>query len=235
MRPKPAKEGPPTTWAETIDRFVARLRERNKSENTIRSYTAELKRFGTWFEGQFEEPALLSEIQESDLPVWMESLRARGLENTSINTKLATLQSLFKWGRSKGWMDALETPDWLKLKAATCHWLEVKEEARLVRAVEKEGALRDRALITFLLRCGLRVSEAAKARISHFTLDEPDPEVEVIGKGNRPADRAATPPCRQATHEAHQDPGLFSRSRPATPMSSRDSVAPLPRRACTRS
>jgi integrase/recombinase XerD len=177
-RPKPVKEKPPTTWDETIDRFLARLRERRRSANTIRSYGDELKRFG--------EPALLSEIQESDLSVWMASLVNRGLEHTSINTKLATLQSLFKWGRLKGWMEPLETPDWLKLKAATCHWLEVKQEARLVRAVEKEGVLRDRALITFLLRCGLRVSEAAQAKVSHFTLDEPDPEIEVMGKGNRP-------------------------------------------------
>lgn len=61
--------------------------------------------------------------------------------------------------------------------------LSKREQDRFVRAVEREGNKRDRAIIGLMLYAGLRVGEAARLRVNDVVISDRKGKVSVAGKG----------------------------------------------------
>jgi integrase/recombinase XerC len=187
MRTKPEKETAPTSWGEAVDRFLDRLGERRKSPKTIRCYREELTAFGAWSRAEFDEPPELAMIMESDLNAWMSWLRAREpkLKPATINKKRAALKSFLRWSEVKGWSDPIEMPPPMKKQATPLRWLSKNDERALIRAVDRGKVLRDRALIMFFLRVGVRIEEASTLRVGDLELHPHKGWANIHGKGDK--------------------------------------------------
>jgi site-specific recombinase XerD len=188
MRIKPEKETPPTSWADAVDRFLARLEQRRKSPKTIRCYREELVAFGAWSRAEFHEPPDLAMIMEGDLNAWMTWLRAQEpkLKPATINKKRAALKSFLRWSEVKGWSDPIEMPPPLKKQATPLRWLSRNDERALIRTVDRGKVLRDRALILFFLRVGVRIEEASTLRLGALELNPHKGWATIQGKGDKP-------------------------------------------------
>jgi site-specific recombinase XerD len=186
MRTRPPKDTPPATWAEAVERFMGRLTERRKSAKTIDCYRGELLAFGEWYKSEFDEPAALSGIMESDPAAWLNWLRkSQKLKAATINKKLAALKSFLRWSEIKGFSEPLEMPEPLKRKRGAIRWLTKNQEHSLLRAVHKGSVLRDRALIVFLLRVGARIEEAATLQRGDLELGVQKGWANITGKGDK--------------------------------------------------
>jgi integrase/recombinase XerD len=186
MKLKPSKETAPTSWTEAVDRFITRCRERNKSPKTIRCYREELLAYAGWAQTEFDEPPQLGSIMESDLASWMSWLQAQDnpkLQPATINKKRASLKSFLRWSETRGFSDPIEMPEAVSMDESALRWLSKNEEHALVRAVDKEKDLRDRALIMFFLRCGVRIEEASTLRLSSLKLQTKKGWATIQGKG----------------------------------------------------
>ena len=143
MRIKPPKDTPPASWDEAVERFMGRLTERRKSAKTIRCYREELLAFGEWYKSEFEEPAALSDIMESDPPAWLTWLRtSQKLKAATINKKLAALKSFLRRSEIKGFSEPLEMPEPLKKQRGAIRWLNKNQEHALLLAVHKGKVLK---------------------------------------------------------------------------------------------
>lgn len=186
MRIKPPKDAPPASWEEAVERFMGRLTERRKSAKTIRCYREELLAFGEWYKSEFEEPARLSDIMESDPAAWLTWLRtSQKLKAATINKKLAALKSFLRWSEIKGFSEPLEMPEPLKKQRGAIRSLNKNQEHALLRAVHKGKVLRDRALIVFFIRVGVRIEEAATLRRSALELGAKKGWANITGKGDK--------------------------------------------------
>jgi integrase/recombinase XerC len=187
MRTKPEKEIAPATWTDAVDRFMVRLEQRRKSPKTIRCYREELLAFGAWSQAEFNEPPELTMIMEGDLNAWMTWLRAQEpkLKPATINKKRAALKSFLRWSELKGWSDPIEMPPPLKKQATPLRWLSKNDERALIRAVDRGKILRDRALILFFLRVGVRIEEASTLRRGALELSPRKGWATIQGKGDK--------------------------------------------------
>lgn len=187
MRMKPPKESPPNSWAEAVDRFLSRLEERRRSLKTIRCYREELLAYGVWSQRAFDEPPTLQAIMDSDLSAWITWLRKHEprFAPATINKKRAAMKSFLRFSAVKGWSDPIEMPDPIKMQAGALRWLSRNQEHALLRAVNKGNVLRDRSLITFFLRLGVRIEEVSKVRLSDLKLSAQKGMANIHGKGDK--------------------------------------------------
>jgi site-specific recombinase XerD len=201
MRVKPPKETAPATWTEAVERFLTRLKDRRKSDKTIRCYREELAAYAAWSEDAFKEPPSLEAIMESDLREWIAWLRAQKspkLKPATINKKRAALKSFLRWSEVKGFSDPVEMPPPMKGQPGALRWLSKNDEHALIRAVNKkrnladrtssdgQNHLRDRTLIMFFLRVGPRIEEVSKLCKGDLELREHKGWATLAGKGDKP-------------------------------------------------
>ena len=80
-----------------IDAFLKYLRfERNYSEKTIVSYGIDLKEFGDFLrEKDLGED--LTKVDAGDVRSWMVDLMGKGRAATSVNRKLSSLRSFYRF------------------------------------------------------------------------------------------------------------------------------------------
>jgi site-specific recombinase XerD len=185
MRMKTEKETPPATWSEAVDRFLHRLEERRRSAKTVRCYREELTAYAAWHQAEFEEPPSLQAIMEGDLGRWMSWLQDQKLKPATINKKRAALKSFLRWSEVKGFLDPIEMPDAVKTQESALRWLSKNQEHALLRVVERGKVLRDRALILFFLRCGVRIEEASTLRRGALRLQAKKGWATIKGKGDK--------------------------------------------------
>lgn len=81
-----------------IESFLDYLRfERNYSIETIKSYEGDLTQFGAFLQKEATDPGSGASIDASQVRGWVVHLMDNGYSTTSINRKLSTLRSYFKF------------------------------------------------------------------------------------------------------------------------------------------
>ena len=79
------------------DKFLRHLKfEKRVSENTIKSYDNDLSQFLTFSE-KYENNRKLSSIDNKTIRAWIIELSTKNLSNKSINRKIASIKSFFKF------------------------------------------------------------------------------------------------------------------------------------------
>jgi integrase/recombinase XerC len=170
------------------DRFVAYIQfEKRYSPHTVTAYRNDLDQFYSYLDLQFG----LSEIREVMHPMirsWIVCLIEQGMKPRSINRKLTTLKSFFKFLLREGAVD--QNP---MRKIAT-----PKDAKRLPVFLEKEhirllldeidfdqgfSGLRDRLIIEMFYATGMRLSELVMMK--ETDLDFHHCTVKVLGKRNK--------------------------------------------------
>jgi site-specific recombinase XerD len=148
------------SWADAVDRFVAHLVERERSEHTRKNYREDLDAFAVWYEAKYHDPPTLALLAPSEMREWRKHLREeRKLEPATVNRKLSALKSLLRWAEDEELAPEIATPRPVRQGKRPPRWLDRNQQNALIRAVEKAKRPRDAAIIKALLHTGLRVEE----------------------------------------------------------------------------
>lgn len=168
-----------------FNEFIQYLQfEKRCSEHTVTAYQTDLTQFQDYFE--FKSVSDLDDLTSSSLRSWVVHLIDSGLTNRTVNRKIATLRTLFRWMRKEG---ILKANPMAKIHGP-------KNEKRLpVFAKESEldsnklaemynndfDGLRDELMVELFYQTGMRLNELMNLK----EIDVNDEYIKVLGKRNK--------------------------------------------------
>lgn len=185
-----------------VRRFLLALRaDRGASPHTLRAYKTDLAEFARFL--RKDPGADLGNFRRCRLAVreyWV-SLSRRKLRPASLNRKLASLRSFFKYLTFEGKIEAnpfvyLPPP---KKDRSLPRFLTEKEVEAFIGTISRSVhplALRDRSLVEFLYASGLRIQEAVDLNVEDVDLW--NGTARVFGKGGRERVVPVGEPCLKA-------------------------------------
>jgi integrase/recombinase XerC len=168
--------------------FLSYLKnEKRYSSHTIKAYENDLAQFSGFLDEVYGEDDPLKAIP-SALRSWVVALLDEGVSARSVNRKISTLKSYYKFHKRKGDIDSLPTAQLQspKQKKQLPAFLKESEMDLLLDQVKFEegfSGLRDRILIEILYSSGMRLSELIGLKLSD--LDLMGQTVKVLGKRNK--------------------------------------------------
>ena len=175
----------------------------DRSPVTIAGYVGDVHLFGQWFEKQYQESLVPDGLTNEAVRGYKQYLLEQANKPKTINRRLASLAAYAHWLEQVGYVKNGRNPvqgvKAVKEVALAPKWLDKKQRAALLRAVDKEVEdavrryprlrlmyLRDAAIVKLILFAGLRVGEIIQLRMSDVVLDERKGSVIVReGKGNK--------------------------------------------------
>ena len=162
--------------------------EKHYSVHTFNAYKKDLFSFLDFL--KFEQKGKITPdlIRRKDIKNYLIYLSQKGFDPASIQRKLSTLRSFFKYLQRRlkvktNPASSLEAPKRKKRLPRALSWPQVKSllEPSLYQK-EKEG-LRDRAILELLYNTGLRLAEMSS--LKRGDIDFQTGEIKVLGKGNK--------------------------------------------------
>lgn len=173
-------------WQQHLSEFLTSLRiERNLSENTIESYTHDLKRYLAFLSDlDIKDP---SEVSKEQLAWFAKELQSFDLAPSTISRNYSAVRMFHRFLAGEDIVDTdptaiLETP---KTPQKLPDVLDYEEIRSILESITPEDAytLRDRAMFELLYACGLRVSELIG--LIQKEIYEDQQIVRIIGKGEK--------------------------------------------------
>lgn len=168
----------------SVDDFADYLRfERGCSENTIRAYKSDLRRWFSFCEAAGAAP--LPPSKEKVAP-FLRKLTLQGKRSATIQRYAATLRSWAHFLQMDGWVDGeLQLPPIPEKEKNLPQILNEGEVERLLASCPDDSklGLRDRALLELAYGCGLRASEACSLRLEDVDFNRGT--LRVMGKGEK--------------------------------------------------
>ena len=161
--------------------------ERNYSEETIKSYREDLRQFEEFARGEIGDSAP-SEVKAELVREWIVSLMDKGYTSTSINRKLSSLRSFYKFLLRKGEVavNPLQKITGPKNKKPLPAFLRESDMDRLLDEVDfGEGfkGCRDHMIIEMFYATGMRLSELIG--LDDKNVDFSSLLIKVTGKRNK--------------------------------------------------
>jgi len=162
--------------------------EKRYSVHTITSYQADLTDFLDFLELQFGGMPL-SQITHGFIRSWLAGLKEKGLGAKTINRKISTLKSFFKYQLKMGHIEStpmtkVSSP---KLPARLPVFIREEDTAAMLHtlemATEDWKSLNAKMLITIFYATGMRLSELIN--LKEKQIDFSNSQVKVLGKGNK--------------------------------------------------
>ena len=186
---KPPPDSPPAA----VDRFLASLRLRNASPNTIRGYRTDLLAFSGYFAARGAGPADFANFTRLNIREYMADGFARGHSQATAARRLASVRAFFDFlvreeGLAANPARLVATPKIPKKLPAV---LSTEDANRLIDGiVYREGRdrfpnkiVRDRLIFELLYGAGLRANELAE--LNTGDIDRRDRWLRVRGKAAR--------------------------------------------------
>ncbi len=186
-----------------LEEFQAYLLAEDRSPVTIAGYVGDVRLFAQWFEKQSKEPLTPGVLTNEAVRGYKQYLLDQANKPKTINRRLAALAAYAHWLEQAGYVKNARNPvqgvKAVRETALAPKWLDKKQRATLLRAVDKEVEdavhryprlrlmyLRDAAIVKLIIFAGLRVGEIIQLRMSDFFLDERKGRVVVReGKGTK--------------------------------------------------
>jgi integrase/recombinase XerC len=161
--------------------------EKRFSEHTVTAYKNDLTQFCSYLEDYYE----LSDLQKvTDKMVrsWMVELSDIGISARSINRKLSTLKSLYRFSISKGWgkVNPLVNITGPKQEKRLLEFIDEKEMKKLFSTIEFEDTfkgLRDKMILDLFYQTGMRSAELRGLKV--LDIDFSKKVLKVLGKRNK--------------------------------------------------
>ncbi|MCD8539166.1 MAG: tyrosine-type recombinase/integrase [Leadbetterella sp.] len=155
--------------------------ERRLSPHTVSGYRTDLLQLSDFLPGKTLESA-----SSDDLRAWIVSLSESGLENTSINRKIASLRAFYKFliRRKRISKDPSDLLKSLKTPKRLPVFLEEKNTSHLFELIEYApdfSGVRDKLILELLYGTGIRLSEL----IGIKETDVDRNRVKVLGKRSK--------------------------------------------------
>ncbi len=173
-----------------IQRWIEWLKsQRNYSPHTIQSYVSDLEIFIKY---QDKEKVSLNDLQKIDIRGFRKFFSSRaqkGLSHTSIAREESSVRNFFKWLDNNDIIKntaifQISTP---KLPKVLPRSLDVNTMFDVIDQATQDCSepwigIRDKAILTLLYGCGLRISEALSLNVEDINHTE---FVKIKGKGNK--------------------------------------------------
>lgn len=179
----------PVNSSTEIQSFLDYLRfEKRYSEHTRLAYETDLHSFFDFMAHQYGETPLPG-ITHSMVRSWLAELKNGEMSSRSINRKISSLRSFFKYQMRQGRMESSPMGQVIAPKTAKRLPVFVKEEETrdlldaLQVATEDWKTLNARMLILLFYSTGMRLSELINLR--ERQVDKARKQVKVLGKGNK--------------------------------------------------
>ncbi|MBO9620764.1 MAG: tyrosine-type recombinase/integrase [Niabella sp.] len=179
----------PQTLSDHINAFAGYLQfEKRYSKHTIIAYTTDLEEFSAFVTKMFDAPPL-NEITYQIVRSWLAGLMDNQITPRSINRKISTLKSFFKYQIKMGRLG--ENPMFKVVAPKVSKRLPsfINEQdighlnETLSHATEDWKSLNAKMLIELFYGTGMRLSELLQLKTSQ--VDFSRRQVKVLGKGNK--------------------------------------------------
>lgn len=178
----------PILLQEAISSFQDFIKfERRYSTHTIRAYKDDLEHFSQFLKSQFEVDRV-DQINASMIRTWMAAFAAMKVLPRTINRKVSTLKSFFKYCLIKQWLEVspAKTIQVLKTKKRLPSYVEQDQMENLLRndffPDDFDGRM-EYLVVVVLYQTGMRVSELVNLKDSQIDLSRS--QIKVLGKGNK--------------------------------------------------
>jgi len=161
--------------------------QKRYSAHTCRSYHDDLVQFFDYLETQFGKVAV-NEINYNQIRSWLADLKERGIASKTINRKISSLKSFFKYLLKTGEvgdtpMNRIVSP---KTSKRLPDFIKTDDAGKLISSLgntEDWKTLNTKMLITLFYNTGMRLSELISLKESQ--VDVHKKQVKVLGKGNK--------------------------------------------------
>lgn len=170
-----------------IIEFLDHLKKnRRYSLHTITAYESDLAQLQKYLKKQYDLE--VAEANSASLRSWVIELLETGTQNKSVNRKISTLKSFYKFLMKEGYISLNPTDKLISPKLAS-------SLPQFVREVEMDNLLdefqfeesfkgvRDKMIIELLYSSGIRLIELVNLQVSD--LDLVDSQIKVVGKRNK--------------------------------------------------
>ena len=170
-------------------KFISYLSsERRLSQNTIVSYSNDLDQFHCFLNEHFNITSQISEVSFHIIRSWVANLFENGVQPRSINRKISTLKTFFKYLEREEFIDVNPMLKVVGPKASKNLPLFVKEnEIKLLleEVTFDEGFIgkRDKLIIEIFYLTGMRLTELINIKITDINFHYKS--IKVIGKRNK--------------------------------------------------
>ena len=168
-----------------FDKFISYLQfEKRYSNHTILAYRQDLDSFKEFAE--LEKIAEFSDLSSSFIRSWIVYLIEGGMKNKSVNRKLASLRTFYKWLRKEGVVDHSPMTKVIGPKSEK-HLPVFAKESELSLPnmehlfTEDFSGQRDALMLELFYQTGMRLSELIGLKI----YDVQGNQVKVLGKRNK--------------------------------------------------
>lgn len=171
-----------------VDAFISYLaKEKNYSPHTLKAYRKDLQDCSSFLES-LENEISLEEINYNDIRNWIVSLVEGGLSNRSVNRKITSLKTYYKFLLKIGTIQtnplarhkALKTSKKIEIPFSQAEMSTLFNEFPFTDDFE---GIRDRLIIELFYATGIRRSELINLRLSD--LDLSNGHIKVLGKRNK--------------------------------------------------
>ena len=161
--------------------------EKNYSSHTVNGYLKDLEFFEKFILSEFEEENL-TEVNYSQIRTWIVSLVDADISNTSVNRKIASLKSYFKFLLKTKQIDvspllkhkALKTQKKLQIPFSE---KELNQVLNQIHYPEGFEGVRDKLIIDLFYTTGIRRTELIHLKINN--IDQTALTLKVLGKRNK--------------------------------------------------
>ena len=178
----------PIPEAYPISEFLNYLTfQKRYSRHTIISYQNDLTSFFEFALLQYNSVDL-SSMSASVVRSWLASLKAEKIASKTINRKISSLKSFFKYQLKTGKIEASPMPTIgsLKVSKRLPSFIAQKDIAELFKSIEVPISWEDktnRLLLMIFYNTGMRLSELINLKESQ--VDRSNGSIKVLGKGNK--------------------------------------------------
>ncbi len=179
----------PVPTNQHIQSFLDYLRyEKRYSAHTLISYKTDLIDFFDFLETQFGKTSL-KDINHNFIRSWLAGLKNKGLIAKSLNRKISSLKSFFKYQLKTGVIEVTPMTNVISPKNSKRLPVFVKENdtkklvESLNQSTEDWKTLNARMLITIFYSTGMRLSELIT--LKEKQIDFSRSQIKVLGKGNK--------------------------------------------------
>jgi integrase/recombinase XerC len=162
--------------------------EKRYSQHTVRAYNDDLEQFFKFIEVSYGEEVKLPHIKVTFIRTWLASLKEQGLTAKSLNRKISTLKSFFKFHLRRGTVlaDPMVTLITPKIHKRLPAFVNEKDIDRLFNEVpfpDDWVGRTERLILMLLYQTGMRLSELIQLKPAQ--VDIFNHKLRILGKGNK--------------------------------------------------